>query len=461
VTVAADVEIRPQPGPQEVFLSSPADIAVYGGAAGGGKTWALLLEPLRHMANADFGAVIFRRTSPQIRNEGGLWDESSKLYPLLGAEPKESILEWGFPSGATIRFAHLEHEKNKHDWQGAQVPFLGFDELTHFSEDQFFYMLSRNRSMCGVRPYVRATTNPDADSWLASFLAWWIDPETGYPISERAGVVRWFVRVNGEIRWGDTAAELLALYPDNPPKSVAFVPASVHDNRKLLEANPEYLGNLKAQALVEQERLLKGNWKIRAEAGLVFNRAWFEIVEAFPAGSGLQWCRFWDKAATAGGGDWTAGVLMCRTPAGLYYVVDVVRGQWNAGERERVIKQTTQSDRERFHRVVRVRVEQEPGSGGKESAELTVKALDGFDVRAVKSTGDKVERAQPFAAQAQVGNVKLVRGSWNEPYLRELHAFPTKGIPDDQVDGSSGAHNDLARPQTSSIPPSISRVTLR
>lgn len=79
--------IKPQPGAQERFLSSHADIAIYGGAAGGGKSFALLLEPLRHIGNNDFGGVIFRRTSPQITNEGALWDEAGKLYPLVGGEP--------------------------------------------------------------------------------------------------------------------------------------------------------------------------------------------------------------------------------------------------------------------------------------------------------------------------------------------------------------------------------------
>src|SRR5436305_14925946 len=70
-----------------------------------------------------------------------------------------------------------------------------FDELTHFTAHQFFYMVSRNRSTCGVRPYIRATCNPDADSWVADFLAWWIDPQTGLPIPERAGVLRYYIRV--------------------------------------------------------------------------------------------------------------------------------------------------------------------------------------------------------------------------------------------------------------------------
>lgn len=267
--------VRPQPGPQEAFLASPADIAIYGGAAGGGKTWALLLEPLRHVANGQFGAVFFRRTTVQVRNEGGLWDESEKLYPLIGGAPKEHVLAWEFPAGSTISFAHLEHDKTVLNWQGSQIPLICFDELTHFSEKQFWYMVSRNRSMCGVKPYIRATCNPDVDSWVAKFIAWWIDQDTGLPVPERAGAVRWFVRINDTLIWADTPEELQALHPGIPPKSVTFIPAKLSDNVALTIADPGYLANLMSLPTVERERLLGGNWKIRPAAGLFFRRSWF------------------------------------------------------------------------------------------------------------------------------------------------------------------------------------------
>ena len=158
--MADKIAIRPQPGPQEQFLSSPADIVFYGGAAGGGKTFALLLEPLRHIHNPKFRAVTFRRTYPQISNPGGLWDEASNLYPMLGAEPNQSDMSWTWPSGAKHQFAHMQYAKNRMDWQGAQIPLLNWDELPHFERIMFFYMLSRMRSTSGVRSYVRATMNP-------------------------------------------------------------------------------------------------------------------------------------------------------------------------------------------------------------------------------------------------------------------------------------------------------------
>jgi hypothetical protein len=188
--------ISAQPGPQTEFLRTAADICIYGGAAGGGKTVGLILEPLRHVGRvANFTAVFFRRTTPQITNPGGLWDESRTFYPRLGGIPHLGMREWRWPRAGKIKFSHLQFETTVHDWQGAQITLICFDELTHFTAHQFFYMVSRNRSTCGVRPYIRATCNPDADSWVADFLAWWIDPESGLLIPERAGVLRYYIRV--------------------------------------------------------------------------------------------------------------------------------------------------------------------------------------------------------------------------------------------------------------------------
>ena len=326
--------LRPQEGPQENFLANPADIAIYGGSAGGGKSFALLLEALRHVGNKDFGAVIFRRTTPQIFNEGALWDEARRVYAPLGAEPRRGDRCFQFPSGASVGFGHLQYEDTVLDFQGSQIPMIGFDELTHFEESQFWYMLSRNRSMCGVRPYVRATCNPDADSWVARFIAWWIDQDTGSPIPERAGVLRWFVRLGNIIQWGDTPDDLPEqTTPDGqvvPPKSVTFIPSKLTDNRALMAADPGYYANLMALPLVERERLLHGNWKIRPAAGLYFQRLWCRTIDAPPAR--LTLCRGWDLAATPDTGsndpDWTSGTLVGVDMERQFYVLD---NQWLRG----------------------------------------------------------------------------------------------------------------------------------
>lgn len=452
------VVIRPQPGPQEAFLASSADITIYGGAAGGGKTYGLLLEAARHSGNSDFGAVIFRRTYPQIMNEGGLWDESNKLYPYLNADPVTGNLNWRFPSGATVSFRHLQHERNVLDWQGAQIPLIGFDELTHFSAYQFWYMLSRNRSMSGVRPYVRATTNPDADSWVADLIAWWIDQETGLPIKERAGVLRWFVRVGDDIVWANDPAELEAKHPDIPPKSLTFVPAKLEDNVALMEADPQYRANLLALARVERERLLGGNWKIRAEAGEYFRRSYFNVVRASPAGGSVV--RAWDLAATEkergkDDPDWTVGLRVRRTTEGRFVVEHMERMRSSPGKVRAAIKNVADQD----GRGVRIRIPQDPGQAGKAQVQELVSMLAGHRVRALPVTGDKTVRAGPASSQAEAGNIDIVEGPWNEAFLSELENFPS-GAHDDIVDALSDAVDELTRPVGRLDPiPSHSYVT--
>ena len=172
-----------------------------------------------------------------------MWDSSGKIYSLVkGAYPlKTPKLHWTFKSGATVNFAHLGSDSDCQNWQGSQIAMIGFDELTHFSKHQFFYMLSRNRTDSGVAPYVRATCNPDADSWVADFIKWWITPETGYPIPERSGVIRYMVRLNDEIIWGDSKEELAAQgYDAQDVKSVTFIASTLQDNQILMKMDPGY-----------------------------------------------------------------------------------------------------------------------------------------------------------------------------------------------------------------------------
>ena len=412
---------------------------IYGGAAGGGKTWALLMQPLRHISNKDFGGVIFRRTSPQIRNQGGLWDESTKIFPLLGAEPRQSVLEWLFPAGAKLKFAHLQYETDVHDWQGAQVPFIGFDQLEHFSESQFWYMLSRNRSLCGVKPYIRATVNPDADSWVAKLIEWWIDQASGLPIEDRSGVVRWFVRVNNEIKWADSREELAV--DDEEPKSLTFIPAKLTDNEILMQKDPGYLANLKALSLVDRERLLGGNWKIVATAGKIFNRGWFEIVDAVPAGG--RTVRAWDLAATekkmtADDPDYTTSNKM-RVVNGIYYVLDATADRVGPTDADNAMKNHASQD----GITCAVRWEEEGGASGKRDTAHLIKLLAGYDCGGIRPEGDKIVRAKPLAAQAEAGNVKLLRGPWNERWLNHMHGQPEIAH-DDEMDAASIAFNCLA-----------------
>lgn len=437
-------KIKPQEGPQRQFLNASADIVIYGGAAGGGKTWALLMECLRHRNVPGFSAVIFRRNSTQVRNPGGLWDTSCELFIHANGTPKESTLEWDFQGNGKVKFAHLEHDKTRFDWQGSQIPLVGFDELTHFSWQQFVYMLSRNRSTCGVKPYIRATTNPDTDSWVRQFISWWIDEKSGYPIPSRSGKTRWFFIQNDQTIWGSSREELMEKDPNCLPKSVSFVASTVHDNKILLEKDPGYLANLKALPRFEREQLLMGNWNVRPTAGMFFQRSFFEVVKAIPKG-GLKTVRYWDRAATkkteSNDPDYTVGLRLEKDKNNILYITDMVRIQQSPLGVQSAIKNTASQDGV----SVRIGIEQDPGQAGISEADYLVRILQGYNVKTFKATQNKVTRALPVSSQVEAGNIKILQAPWNEDFLREVENFP-EGSHDDIVDALSGAFLMLTDP---------------
>ncbi len=442
-------QLAPQAGPQTQFMASPADIIIYGGAAGGGKTYALLLEALRHKDVKGFGSVIFRHNYNQITAEGGLWDASNKIFGQVpDARPRKSPkLHWRFDGGAKLSFAHIERDEDLKSWQGTEIAYIGFDELTHFTKHQFLYMLSRNRSTCGIRPYVRATCNPDSDSWVAEFISWWIDQDTGYAISERSGQIRWMVVLNDIIYWGDTPEELEKKYEVNAEdcKSVTFIASRLEDNRILMDSDPGYLANLKAMTEVDMERLLRGNWKIKAAAGSFFKRSQVgEILTEVPKDL-VAVCRGWDLAATDKDEDdeaaFTAGVLMGRRENGRFVIIDVINRQLKAGDVRKTVLITAQMDHAKYQ-WCRQRLPQDPGQAGKDQKASYMNMLAGFDVQMIPESGDKETRAEPMAAQWQHGMFDLVAGEWNEEYLNQLESFPDSKWKD-MVDASSSAFNEI------------------
>jgi predicted phage terminase large subunit-like protein len=176
------------------------------------------------------------------------------------------------------------------------------------------------------------------------------------------------------------------------------------------------------------------------EGGAMFNVERFKAWLGIPHGLRLDYdCRFWDKAGTAKGGNFTVGTRIARftdviTKLPCFLVIDVVRGQWDSNERERVIVRTAAQD----GRGVRIGIEQEPGSGGKESAEATLRRLAGYRVTLVKPSGDKTQRADEYSTQVNGGAVYYLIAPWNAEWLKE-HMFFPYGTYDDQVDSASGA----------------------
>ena len=454
-------EIRPSKK-QEQFLSCSADIAIYGGQAGGGKSFALLMDPLRGMNNPHFRAGIFRRTMPNITRQNGLWQEAKSLYLQTGAQAKTSprhVIEW--PSGASLAFSHLQHVDDVQNHKGAQYTAIYFDELTEFEESQFWYLQSRLRSPgSGIRPYARATTNPDPDSWVRRLLDWWIDPDTGFVIEERSGVLRYFVRDGDALKWVD------ADYRDedgDPPTSITFIHATLSDNTAMVESGEadEYRRKLKVLGKVEQDLLLKGNWNSRQVDGLFEHHA-IDEKGILPGLVPWDLCdrvvRYWDLADTEPheknkNPDCTASAkgFVTQEDDGVHlYILDITNDQLEGAKKHRMMRSVATRD----GMDVEIFLEQEGGASGKEAIrEYKTRHLAGFHVEADRPSGSKTQRANVWKPLAETGHVHLVlnadgsKPAWIDPFMAQLSNFDgttTSGKKRDMIDAVSGLYGVLS-----------------
>ena len=232
---------RPQPRQAE-FMSRPEPEALYGGAAGGGKSDALVIEALRQVHIPHYRALILRKTYPQLSD---LVDKSQVYYhrAFPQAQYNATAHVWNFPSGAKIYFGSMQYTKDRTNYQGKAFDFIGFDELTHFEWEEYIYMMSRNRPTGpGTRVYMRATTNPGGigHGWVkARFIT---PAPPGTPITE----------------------EYTVKLPDGTEQKLqrarVFIPSSIFDNPALLANDPGYLASLASMPEAEKQALLYGSW---------------------------------------------------------------------------------------------------------------------------------------------------------------------------------------------------------
>lgn len=313
-------------------------------------------------------------------------------------------------------------------------------------------MLSRNRSTCGVRPYIRATTNPDADSWVREFIAWWIG-EDGLPIERRCGSIRWFIVRDDSVIWADSEKELTEQYGEVLPKSFTFINAKLDDNKILQEKDPTYRANIEAQNIVERARLGDGNWNVRPASGMYFKRHFFNVVDSLPHTKPDKIVRAWDLAATEkredNDPDYTVG-LKGEKHGNDFYITDMVRMQSSSATVERSLLSCANSD----GRSCKIRLPQDPGQAGKAQALHFTNLLAGHPLKIKTVTGDKVTRSSIASSQAEQGNIYVLRAAWNDSFFSELEGFP-EAKHDDIVDALSDLIEELSN---SEIKPIIAAV---
>lgn len=278
------LKIIAQKGAQESMLCADVDIMIGGGQRGGSKTFSLLMEALYDIDNRYFNSVLLRNEKDDLLD---MVNTSYMLYGQYGTYNKSiNDMTWNFKSGGKLKFSYYSDtfDDFKKRFQGKQFAYIGIDEITHCTYDKFKYLITCNRNAYGIRNRFWGTCNPDPDSWVRTFIDWWIG-EDGYPIPERNGAVR-YCFMDGDtpqgIYWGNSAEEVYEQCRDiiDPlwkkeyeelgfdkvsmfVKSVTFVRAALSDNIKLISSDPNYVANLAQQDEEQRMRDLLGNWNFK------------------------------------------------------------------------------------------------------------------------------------------------------------------------------------------------------
>jgi len=463
---------------QKMILENKAQILIIGGAAGSGKSYLLQLMPLALIDDPKTSCIMFRRTTPQLKGQGGLFDTARGIYNELDKKWKprfrEKDLEAIFPTGAKVKWSHMEYVKDKLNHQGLQYTFVGFDEGCQFEWDQIDYLISRLRSESKYPSRMVISCNPDPDHKIKELIEWYLDDE-GYPMPERDGVIRWFIRKDGNFLWAETKEELIEKYGEEDGEDAltfSFISANIYDNPPMLENNKEYLAFLKGLPEVEKAQLLYGNWNARPEGANYFLRSYLKDADKVPLNA--KSVRSYDKAGTerTSGNktpDFTAGIKVSKDEDGFYYLsgdycpefIDdglystQTEGRFckKAGERDLIIKKQAIHDGDDVTIIFSV----DPGQAGISEFVTSSRALlaEGYVVEKDPTPGNKakITRFSPFAQLAQQGFVYIVRSSFDshtyEALMKELESFngerSTVSRKDDWVDAISSGVNYLEK----------------
>lgn len=326
-----------------------------------------------------------------------------------------------------------------------------FDEATDFEEEMIIYLLSRMRNVKSrVQPQMYLMTNPEYNSFLRTWIQdYYLDPNTGIPIEEKSGAIRYFFRQGNTMLWYNSKEEAEAIHGTGEQSGISsftFLPFTCLDNPPLLKAQPSYLSRLKSLPRVEMEKLLLGSWFARVEASQMWKREWVTFVD-HPNARTLKRVRAWDMAFTrasesAPSPDWTRGVLMSKDKDSRYTIEDVASIRDRVHEVEKLIFETAAKD----GTEVTISIPKDPNaSAGAYARDLQRRLAErGFHVVLSPPVKSKITRFAPFASVTQAGYVYVVKADWNKDYFEELEIFDgDRKNKDDQVDATSDCFSVL------------------
>jgi len=404
---------------QAAFLLLECLEAFYGGAAGGGKSDALLMAALQYVDVPGYAALLLRKSYQDLSLPDALMARAREWLEGTDAVWDRETHTWRFPSGATLTFGYLETEDDKYRYQSSAFQFIGFDELSQFTLTQYLYLFSRLRKKDGVVVplRMRSASNPGGrgHEWVRDRFI------IGRGVDDRI-----------------------------------FISAKLEDNPTLDIASYEI--SLAVLDPVTRAQLRHGDWEVRQSGGM-FKRESFKYIRREMLPGGLSKVRYWDQAATEksqknSDPDWTVGLLMGLQVEKLkegegkptrsvrkYYIIDVARLRGSPAQVDEAMKACAAMDgKDTF-----VYIEQEPGASGKRAIAYFIDLLRGNTVRGDPKTTNKITNAGPYSSAVERGDVWIVEAAWNAVFILEHEAFPNPNIHDDQVDGGAGGYNTVGK----------------
>ncbi|WP_280554358.1 phage terminase large subunit [Halomonas sp. 25-S5] len=446
---------------QENFINCTSDIVLWSGGQNSGKSYLCLIDLLIGAVDDEhFTSTVIRTSQKKIKQSGGLFDMSMKLFPKFEGSSNQVEMTFKFPVGSSIKYHHLGNH-NIGDYQGSNNTRILIDEAAEegIEEEDVSYLISRLRGKSKQKKSLKMTGNPNRSSFLCNWLekGGYLDSE-GFHREDMHGVERLMVMVGGSYEFFKTRAEIKRKYgkamADNALTFTSFN-ANIFANPYVLKYDSFSLTSLENLKDEEKQRLLYGNWYSSSDSNGYLERDMLKVCKLSDVPLGLPIVRAWDLASTAKAeegednfGDYTVGIKAAYDKEdGSFYILDMQRFQENsAGVVSRMI-QTAKDDGKSVYQIL----PQDPGSAGKILADsLKSRLMSECKSRVIveKTSKSKLRKAEPFLIAAQEGKVSFVKHVFNDEHLSELESFDgersTRRKKDDIMDSVSSAYAHLS-----------------